>query len=300
MSSCDSMSFRLSFSRFRKKAKEKVLNIRDRIRRYGAGVQGEGLNHSTLSLQSEPAIAVEGVENDDPRPDAYPPVSRSTAELEREPARGSDDYTVRQERGQRALHPQAYERAGPGSSRERADAGGKETGPRSKSDIRRIPTVSILQDPESESTWAAPPQSPPLTDDAANPGVFGAATSKDESEWKHTVSSAAKLTLRTVKEASDAFPPLRSIAGGLCAILDNCEVRSAIVRSICDAYGIPSERRSTNKRLNRWDTGSRHSIHSADLLRVTSRRKQGEGNWHSKPTLPRPRVEANVRGLTGN
>jgi len=104
-----------------------------------------------------------------------------------------------------------------------------------------------MQDPESESTWAVPFQSPPLTDDAANPAVLGAAASEDESGWKHTVSSAAKLALRTVKEASDAFPPLKSVAGGLCAILDNCEVRSVIVRSIRDAYGIPSERRSTNK-----------------------------------------------------
>ena len=193
------MSCQQSFSRFRKKAKGKMLNIRDRMKRYGTDVRGEGLNHSTLSVQSEPAIVVEGVGNEDPRPDDCPPVSRSMAELEREPGR------------------------------------------------RRTPTPSILQDPESESTWAAPFQSPPLTDDAANPAVLGAAASKDESEWKRTVSSAAKLALRTVREASDAFPPLRSVAGGLCAILDNCEVRSSIVRSIRDAYSIHSKRRSTNK-----------------------------------------------------
>ena len=36
--------------------------------------------------------------------------------------------------------------------------------------------------------------------------------------------SAAKLTLRGVKEAADAFPPLKAVAGGLCFILDNVEV----------------------------------------------------------------------------
>jgi len=246
------MSFRQSFSRFRKKAKDKVSNIRDRIKTYGTGVRGEGLNHSSIFLQSEPAITVEGIGNDDPRPDDCPPVSRSMAELEREPG-GSDDYTIRQERSQRALQPHAYERAGPESSQERADTGGKKAGPQSKSDTRRTPTPSILQDTEPESTWAAQFQSPPLTDDAANPAVpgpnrVGAATSKDNLERKHTVSSAAKLTLRAVREASDAFPPLKYVAGGLCAILDNCEVRSAIVRSIRDAYGIPSEPRSTNRR----------------------------------------------------
>ena len=38
------------------------------------------------------------------------------------------------------------------------------------------------------------------------------------------VVSVAKLTLRGVKEAADAFPPLKAVAGGLCFILDNCEV----------------------------------------------------------------------------
>jgi len=224
-----------------------MLKIRDRIKRYGTGVRGEGLNHSTLSSQSEPAIVVEGVGDDDPRPDDCPPVSRSMAELEREPG-GSDDHTVRQGRGRGALHPHAYEQAGLESGQEWADAGGKKAGPRSKSDIGRTPTPSIMQDSESESTFAAPFQPPPLTDDAVNPAVLGATTSKDESEWKHTMSSAAKLTLRAVREASDAFPPLKYVAGGLCAILENCEVRSAIVQSIRDAYGTPSERRSTNKR----------------------------------------------------
>jgi len=39
-----------------------------------------------------------------------------------------------------------------------------------------------------------------------------------------TTVATAKLILRTVKESSDAFPPLKSVAGGLCAILENAEV----------------------------------------------------------------------------
>jgi len=53
---------------------------------------------------------------------------------------------------------------------------------------------------------------------------FDATTSKGKSSWKSTASSTAKLLLRTVEKSSDAFPPLKSVAGGLCAILDNCEV----------------------------------------------------------------------------
>ena len=54
-----------------------------------------------------------------------------------------------------------------------------------------------------------------------------AAADKDESNWKYTASATAKLILRTVKESSDAFPPLKSVAGGLCAILENSEVQYA-------------------------------------------------------------------------
>ena len=42
--------------------------------------------------------------------------------------------------------------------------------------------------------------------------------------WKSTTSASAKLLLRGVSESADAFMPLKSVAGGLCFILDNCEV----------------------------------------------------------------------------
>ena len=41
---------------------------------------------------------------------------------------------------------------------------------------------------------------------------------------KSTASAAVKLFLRGVKESADAFPLLKSVVGGLCFILDNCEV----------------------------------------------------------------------------
>ena len=43
--------------------------------------------------------------------------------------------------------------------------------------------------------------------------------------WGSTASSSAKLVLRGVKESADAFPPLKSVAGFLCFVLENCEVR---------------------------------------------------------------------------
>ena len=59
-----------------------------------------------------------------------------------------------------------------------------------------------------------------LPDGTDDPG----ATPRGESNVMSLVSSAAKMTIRGVKEASDAFPPLKSAAAALCFILDNCEV----------------------------------------------------------------------------
>ena len=59
-------------------------------------------------------------------------------------------------------------------------------------------------------------------------GSVGPGASADESglDWGSTVSSTAKLLLRGVRDSADAFPPLKSVAGGLCFILENCEVSS--------------------------------------------------------------------------
>ena len=45
-----------------------------------------------------------------------------------------------------------------------------------------------------------------------------------KSDWKSTAAATAKLFLRGVRDTADAFGPLKSVAGGLCFILDNCEV----------------------------------------------------------------------------
>ena len=61
---------------------------------------------------------------------------------------------------------------------------------------------------------------------SADDESVGPSTAPDESEsdWKTTASASAKLLLRGVGSSSDAFGPLKSVAGGLCFILENCEV----------------------------------------------------------------------------
>ena len=55
----------------------------------------------------------------------------------------------------------------------------------------------------------------------------GPTVSEEKSNWKSTAVAAAKLLLRGVRDSADALGPLKSVAGGLCFILENYEVRFA-------------------------------------------------------------------------
>ena len=80
------------------------------------------------------------------------------------------------------------------------------------------------------------------------PGA-GAAADEDGSDWKATVSASAKLLLRGVRDSADAFGPLKSVAGGLCFILENCEVRYiSLTTPIRNTHMHPSEQRRTRRR----------------------------------------------------
>ena len=62
-----------------------------------------------------------------------------------------------------------------------------------------------------------------------------------DTDWKSIVSSTAKSLLRGVRDTADVFPPLKSVAGGLCFILENYEVWSPSLSAIHKAYRCPSE-----------------------------------------------------------
>ena len=203
------MSFRQSISRFRKKAKDKLSKIGHKLERR-ADVGNEEFARSALSLQSEPWILVE------------------------RKSRGGD-IRVGKVNGPQPDDSRSVLRSAVGIGHSQGGIIGTERPPPSTSRVG-----------ETESTWTGPFQSPLLTDNVGSPTVPGpvlvdATVPKDKPDWKHTVSSAAKLLLRTVERASDAFPPLKSAAAGLCAILDNCEVCFTFVRSILNIHGSHSK-----------------------------------------------------------
>ena len=57
----------------------------------------------------------------------------------------------------------------------------------------------------------------------------GTTTSENKSEmsWKSTAYASVKVVADVVKESSDVFPPLKSVVGGLTAILKHYDVRPA-------------------------------------------------------------------------
>ena len=57
---------------------------------------------------------------------------------------------------------------------------------------------------------------------------------KSKSSWKSTAYASAKVVIDVVKESSDVFPPLKSVVGGLAAILKHCDVWSvSLVHTWC-------------------------------------------------------------------
>jgi len=59
--------------------------------------------------------------------------------------------------------------------------------------------------------------------------VDPSAAYEKKSNWKSSAYSTTKLAIHMVKESSDAFPPLKSVAGGLSAILKHCDVHPSFM-----------------------------------------------------------------------
>lgn len=68
-----------------------------------------------------------------------------------------------------------------------------------------------------------------------------AAVDKNNPNRKSNTFTMAKLLLCGVRDSADAFSPLKSIAGGLCFILENYKVQPSSISIVCSAYGCPQQ-----------------------------------------------------------
>ena len=75
------------------------------------------------------------------------------------------------------------------------------------------------------------------------------AADENRPDWRSPASSSAKLVLQAVRDSADAFPPLKSVAGGLRFILENCEVRCPLSWAISGTYmSAANKAKQTNDR----------------------------------------------------
>ena len=79
--------------------------------------------------------------------------------------------------------------------------------------------------PSDDTEPSAAPDQVPEVVGAPESAEQGPVATEEKSKWKSTAVTTAKLLLRGVSDSADAFGPLKSAAGGLCFILENCEVR---------------------------------------------------------------------------
>ena len=85
------------------------------------------------------------------------------------------------------------------------------------------------------------------------------AAADKKADWKSTAYATAKLLLYGVRDAADALGPLKSVAGGLCFILENCEVRSSFINAIATLTGISAHegKRANNRVVGTPGQGTR-------------------------------------------
>ena len=95
---------------------------------------------------------------------------------------------------------------------------------------RMIPLMTLLPRNADSPSTSDPSALVPSEGKREHPGSSGDSTSpgaidKKKPNLKSLASSTAKQVLRGIKESADAFPPLKSVAGFLCFVLDNYEVQ---------------------------------------------------------------------------
>ena len=239
------MDMREPFSKLKKKIKHRLTGSKHKPGGTQTDAGGKRVDATGSLPRPEPHVVVGGGHdqegsganvvgghvfstNQPPQPDEPVPV----------PARGSEDQEEGDASVDEGKDSQGY-LAGSGLRRE---GGGADEGkveqvhpppstpslvPGGKPDgmwmrLSRFLPLTIPKDTTDTST--NPDHAPKVLrpDESAEPG---AAADTKKSNWKSTASTTAKLLLRGVRDSADAFGPLKSVAGGLCFVLENCEVQ---------------------------------------------------------------------------
>ena len=260
----DMEDIRKSFSKMKKDFKHLLSGKKSAPDRAGTGTAGERVSSSGSLLRPDPRVVASGhneegtkISTDISQARARDPFPTPADEGRRDNSQRKEADADEEEVGQRDS----------GSGPDVGVAAGSGPGREDKRTYPPWPITSMPYKQEPNSTWALSPRSLCLTiplrnidasvvSDHAQKGLLpeentksDAATNKKPS-WKATTFATAKLLLRGVTDSADTFGPLRSVAGGLCFILENCEVWLSPARAIAALTGIPAnERERADDRL---------------------------------------------------
>jgi len=124
--------------------------------------------------------------------------------------------------------------SGPSISRDQESSGMQTTLSRP---IHLTPLFTQL----SGQILSVPGRDQPNIPESSERTVEQGVVSESKSDRKSTAYATTKLAITMAKESSDVFPPLKSVAGGLLAILNHCEVWSASHVSSSPRFLQPSQ-----------------------------------------------------------
>ena len=255
----DMDDIRQSFSKLKKGFKHRVRGKKHGAGTAGANAAGETAGSSLSLARPDSRVTESGIDEEEGR------INTDTSQAHSKDRSPQPKPMQADEGGDKPQGREAdVDERGASQSHLRPvpDVGGA-AGSRPSQEIKRapspLPVAPTSPEQEPDSRWTFPPQQPcliSLLDNADTPAVPdrvqgdprpdenaepSAISNEKKSSWKSTAFATAKLLLRGVRDSADAFGPLKSVAGGVCFILENCEVWSNPWMHYHDSYWYPSE-----------------------------------------------------------
>jgi len=225
-----------SLSKKGRKIKDRLRGKKHKPDRTGASIPGDIAGSSGSLLRPEPCIVTGGHDGEGNRTSTSVQQDHSrdpSPQPEPTPADGGDDARQRGEadvdekelsQNHSRLDPDVEVVVDSGASREvERFYLSPSTGDPDSTRTSSFQLLYLIVPSDNAGTSAVPDHASEdvLSTKCAEPN---AGVNENKRDWKSTAYETAKLLLRGVRDSADAFPPLKSAAGGLCFLLDNCEV----------------------------------------------------------------------------
>ena len=232
---------RSSFSKLKKDVKYRLRGKKHTPDNVGAGTAGERVDSSSSLLRPEPHLTASGdsgggrrtstdvrqAGSRDPSPQPKPIPTGGGNEVPQKGNAGDDEKEASQGHSDPGPDTKVAEESGPDQAVHSSPS------PPSLSNEAKLDSACSCFTSLLDLIISSP------SDDTDT--VTPSSAVHKKSDWKSTAFATTKLLLRGVRDSADAFGPLKSVVGGLCFILENCEVRLSSQTHNRNSYRYPSE-----------------------------------------------------------